>query len=368
MAIGLAGLSKDNPTRNPQAVPNQTNSAQAVLAGGCFWCVEADFEKLPGVLDVVSGYGGGKGENPNYNNYAELGHREVVEITYDPARVDYPTLVEYLIRHSDPTDPDGSFNDRGPQYAPAVYYADEKEKAEALSVIKKIDERKIFARPLALHVLPREKFWPAEAYHQDYARKNPIRYKYYRRGSGRDAFIQKYWGGNVFPEDTEALRREQAAAVLAAQDGSWKNYVKPSREELQKMLIPLQYKVTQEEGTEKPFDNLYDANQAEGLYVDVLSGEPLFSSVDKYDSGTGWPSFVRPIFRGAVVEKEDRGFFTTRVEIRSKYGDNHIGHVFPDGPADRGGLRYCMNSAALRFVPKAELEKAGYGAYIKDIK
>lgn len=344
---------------------SQAPVARAVLAGGCFWCVESDFEKLPGVLDVVSGYSGGKGDGPNYENYASLGHREVVEVAYDSSRLDYPTLVEYLIRHSDPTDPDGSFNDRGKQYAPAVYYQNDGEKEAARRVIEKIDAQKIFDKPLAVEVLPAVKFWPAEEYHQDYARKNPIRYKYYRHGSGRDAFIEKYWKDNASFLENLLSDQEKRQPVVVPQNAPWKNYVKPGPEELRKILTEIQYEVTQEEGTEKPFDNPYDKNEAEGIYVDILSGEPLFSSRDKYDSGTGWPSFVRPIAPDAVVEKTDRRLFVVRTEIRSRYSDSHIGHVFDDGPIDRGGKRYCMNSAALLFIPKEDLEKKGYGEYLK---
>ncbi len=303
----------------------------AVLAGGCFWCVEADFEKLPGVLFVVSGYTGGTTENPTYKNYAAGGHREVVEVTYDSAKVEYPELVRYLIQHSDPTDGEGSFYDRGSEYAPALYYENEEEKATAEGVIREIEAKKIYEKPLALEVLPRTRFWPAEEYHQDYYKKNPIRYRYYRNASGRDAFIEKYWS---------------------------------KKAELKKRLTSLQYRVTQEEGTEPPFDNEYDKNTAEGIYVDIVSGEPLFSSKDKYDSGTGWPSFVKPISSDAVVLYEDRDVFGVRTEVRSRYADSHLGHLFDDGPVDRGGKRYCMNSAALRFIPKDEMETKGYGEYL----
>ena len=330
----------------------------AIMGNGCFWCAEADFEKVPGVRSVVSGYAGGAGDTPTYKDYAEGGFREVVEITYDSSRVSFGALVEYLIKHGDPTDGEGSFYDRGREYAPAIYFDNDEEKRSALLVIASVDEKRIFDKPIALAVLPRVRFWPAEEYHQDYYKKNPIRYEYYRQRSGRDAFIKKHWGEHT----GSGVRPVVAPAAVAMTP--WKNYVKPSKEVLRKMLIPLQYHVTQEEGTEAPFKNEYDTNKAEGIYVDVLSGEPLYSSLDKYDSGTGWPSFVKPITEGSVVLREDRKLFSVRTEVRSLYGDAHLGHVFNDGPKDRGGLRYCMNSAALRFVPKESLAEMGYGDYL----
>lgn len=310
----------------------------AILAGGCFWCVESDFEKLPGVVNAVSGYSGGTSDSPTYTNYAANGHREVVEVTYDSSRVSFSDLVLYLITHSDGTDAEGSFYDRGQQYAPAVYYGTEEERQDALAVFADIDTKKVFSKPLALALLPRMQFWPAEEYHQDYSLKNPFRYSYYRERSGRDVFIKKYWGENTGIESAQ------------------KSFVLPSNAELRAMLTPLQYSVTQENATEPPFNNIYNKNTAEGIYVDIVSGEPLFSSSDKYDSGTGWPSFVKPISPESVVLVEDMSFFGTRVEVRSRLANSHLGHVFNDGPVDRGGMRYCMNSAALRFVPKAEIE------------
>ncbi len=339
--------SRVNPTLN--ALSGTSTTSTALMAGGCFWCVEADFEKLPGVINVVSGYSGGTGDSPTYDDYAERGYREVVEITYNPEIVNYSGLVEYLIKHGDPTDAGGSFYDRGPQYAPAVYYSSELERAQAQQVIVEIEGKKVYDKPLALVVLPVVKFWPAEDYHQDYYKKNPIRYAYYRNASGRDAFVKAHWGDNVLPRQTTETTR---------------GFVKPSETELRAKLTPLQYAVTQEGETEPPFDNEYNANKEKGIYVDIVSGEALYSSLDKYDSGTGWPSFVKPITPTAVVEVVDKGFFTTAVEIRSRLADSHLGHVFDDGPADRGGKRYCMNSAALRFVPVANLEKEGYGEYM----
>ncbi len=347
----------------PSATPlkaDVASSKTAMLAGGCFWCVESDFEKLAGVVGVVSGYAGGTGVNPTYSDYGSRGYREVVEVTYDPAVVSYANLVEYLIKHSDPTDPGGSFYDRGLEYSPAVYYQDESERLEALRIISLVEAKKIYDKPIAISVVPNTNFWPAEEYHQDYYIKNPIRYSYYRRGSGRDAFIKKHWGTDLLPNLDVKVENEVKVVT-----SNWQNFMKPNDTALRAQLTPLQYKVTQEDGTEPPFKNEYDTNKREGIYVDIVSGEPLYSSRDKYDSGTGWPSFVKPIAPNAVVEEIDKGIFSTRTEIRSRIADSHLGHVFTDGPVDRGGLRYCMNSAALRFVPKEEMEKAGYGEYLE---
>jgi len=334
--------------------PSAEMTATALFANGCFWCAEADFEKLAGVVKAVSGYAGGTGENPTYENYAAGGHREVVEVTYEPARVSYAELAEYMIKHGDPTDTGGSFFDRGPEYAPALYYANEREEKAAREVIRLVDAAKIFEKPLPLAVLPRPLFWPAEEYHQDYYKKNPLRYAYYRNGSERDAFIKKHWGEDTAP----SLTRKEAGKK------SWREFTKPSEKDLRDLLTPLQYEVTQHEATEEPFNNEYDTNKAEGIYVDIVSGEPLFDSIHKYDSGTGWPSFTQPLAPENIVLKEDNYLVYSRTEVRSRYADSHLGHVFNDGPAESGGLRYCMNSAALRFIPKEKLAAEGYEEYL----
>lgn len=349
--IGVYLLSNQN-TVNMKATNNleSGNNKTALLAGGCFWCVEADLEKLPGVVNVVSGYAGGTTENPTYENYASGGHREVVEVTYDPQVVKYEQLVEYAIKHSDPTDANGSFGDRGKEYAPAIYFENADEEQKAQNIIEKIDDSGVYEKPLAVVVLPRpESFYPAEAYHQDYYKNNPVRYRYYRSGSGRDTFIEKHWGNNVWPEG----------------DSPWKNFKKPTDGVLKDTLTDIQYKVTQKDGTERAFDNEYDANKEAGIYVDIVSGEPLFSSLDKYDSSTGWPSFTKPLEAEHIVTHDDWSLLGKRTEVRSRYADSHLGHVFNDGPVDRGGLRYCMNSAALRFIPKDKLEEEGYSEYVK---
>ncbi|QQR64796.1 peptide-methionine (R)-S-oxide reductase MsrB [Candidatus Kaiserbacteria bacterium] len=341
----------------------------ALLANGCFWCVEHDLEKVNGVIDVVSGYAGGEAESPTYKNYAESGHREVVQVTYNSNTVSYGNLVEHIIKHGDPTDDKGSFGDRGQQYAPAIYYESEGEKEEAYRVIKAIDALRVFPEPLPLLVTPRVTFWPAEEYHQNYSEKNPIRYTYYRSASGRDTFIKKYWGNDahlfiVSNNEKNNMKKENSVS----KEGSWDSFVKPTKEELKRLLTSIQFEVTQEEGTERPFTNEYDKNYEEGVYVDVVSGEPLFLSNDKFDSGTGWPSFVKPISPEMVVLHEDNTFFSKRTEVRSRYADSHLGHVFDDGPKDRGGKRYCMNSASLRFIPRVDMEKEGYAYLVTYMK
>lgn len=354
----------------PAVMPSGTEKL-ALLADGCFWCVEHDLEEVAGVHKVVSGYAGGKGENPTYENYVAQGYKEVVLVTYDSRKVSYANLVEHIIKHGDPTDAAGSFHDRGLQYAPAIYYENDSEKKEAERVIGAIDAMKVFPNPLPLAVLPTPKFYPAEEYHQGYAKKNPLRYSYYRAGSGRTAFIEKTWGDRASKFEvaagSAAVIKEAHTQTTQFNALSWNSFVKPSKEQLQKTLMPLQYTVTQEKGTEPSHDNLYDKNWDEGIYVDIVSGEPLYFSKDKFDSGTGWPSFVKPISSDVVTLKEDNGFFSTRTEVRSKHADSHVGHVFDDGPVDRGGKRYCMNSAALRFVAKANMEAEGYGYLLPQV-
>jgi len=328
----------------------------ATFAGGCFWCVESDFIHIPGVLEVVSGFAGGKEKDPTYKEVSSgaTGHREAVQIRFDPAVVSYRQLLEWFWRHHDPTDDNGQFCDRGSQYRPAIFVHTEDQRREAEESKKRINDSKVLGKPVLTPVLPYTTFYPAEDYHQRYFEKNPIRYKFYRLSCGRDRTIQGVWG-------PEADKPFSAYAVHAAASGGWH---KPGREQLKVLLTPMQFKVTQENGTEPPFKNEYDTNKRQGLYVDLVSGEALFSSTDKFDSGTGWPSFTRPLEPGNIVEREDRSLFSVRTEVRSRLGDNHLGHVFPDGPKPTG-LRYCMNSAALRFVPRESLEQEGYGKYLK---
>jgi peptide methionine sulfoxide reductase msrA/msrB len=324
------------------------NLPTATLAGGCFWCVEHDFRQLPGVVKVVSGYAGGHGPNPTYEDYAEKGYVEAVQITYDPKIVTYPEILDYFWRHINPTDAGGQFVDRGPQYRSVIYYHNEEQQRLAKKSKQELARSGIFKQPIVTEIVKFTNFYPAEAYHQDYADKNPLRYKYYRWHSGRDQFIHQAWG----------------AKMPAAPDppGDPK-CSKPSDAVLRQKLTPLQYEVTQKEGTEPAFHNQYWDNHREGIYVDIVSGEPVFSSLDKFASGTGWPSFTKPLEPRNIVTREDHHLFSVRTEVRSRCGGSHLGHVFNDGPPPTH-LRYCLNSAALRFIPKEDLEKAGYGRYL----
>lgn len=352
---------KESPDKTPEEeFESVGETATLMLAGGCFWCVEADLEKLPGVIEVVSGYAEGSNENPTYGNYAKNGHREVVQVTYNPSVVTFEEIIIYALKHMDPTDADGMFGDRGNYYSSALYYENDAQQKVINDLLREVDAYGPYDKPLAVEVLPRSPFWPAEAYHQDYYKKgvSSLKYTYYRKASGRDAFIEKYWGAET---DASLPWRE---TVSSAVQSKWNNFQKPTDEELKIQLTDIQYKVTQKNGTEQSFNNEYWDNKEQGIYVDVVSGEPLFSSTHKFDSGTGWPSFTRPIEFAYVTEHDGFLLLQKRTEIRSAIADSHLGHVFPDAPKDLGGIRYCMNSASLRFVPIGDMEAEGYGDFL----
>ncbi|AZV43029.1 peptide-methionine (S)-S-oxide reductase MsrA [Peribacillus asahii] len=307
----------------------------ATFAGGCFWCMVSPFDELPGVKGVISGYTGGHKANPTYEEVCTdtTGHYEAVQISFDSAVMSYQKLLDLFWQQIDPTDAAGQFNDRGLSYRTAIFFHSEEQRILAETSKAKLAESGRFKKPIVTAILPAGPFYKAEEKHQHYYKRNPFHYNLYKEGSGRVKFIRENW-----------KKRK-------------------SDEELRKELTPIQYEVTRKNATEPPFQNEYWNHTEEGIYVDIISGEPLFSSIDKYDAGCGWPSFTKPLRRSELEEKFDTSHGMRRIEVRAKASDAHLGHVFDDGPGpDRA--RYCINSAALRFVPKNKLQEKGYGEFL----
>lgn len=317
---------------------SKTKLKTIYLAGGCFWGVEAYMEKVYGVADVVSGYANGNTENPTYEDvlYKNTEHAETVKVDYDPEKISLEKILDYYLLVVDPTSLNKQGNDRGTQYRSGVYFTDENERKIIEERLKKEQEK--YKDKIVVEVQKLENFYKAEEYHQDYLKKNPNGYCHIDISKANEVIIDQ------------------------------SKYPKPSDDELKKKLTEAQYKVTQENDTEHAFSNEYWDNEEKGIYVDVATGEPLFSSKDKYDSGCGWPSFTKPISKEVVTYHKDFSFNMERTEVRSRSGDSHLGHVFDDGPKEFGGLRFCINSASIRFIPLEDMEKEGYGYLTHIIK
>jgi peptide methionine sulfoxide reductase msrA/msrB len=329
----------------------------AVFSGGCFWGVQAVFQHVIGVTNAVSGYAGGDASTAHYDRVSEgnTGHAESVRVTFDPSRVTYEQLLQvfFTIAH-DPTQLNYQGPDHGPQYRSAIWYTNDEQKLAAESYIAQSTKAKTWPKPIVTQVGPLGAFYPAEAYHQDYATTHPYQPYILFNDAPKVAQLKK---------QLPSLYRDKAALVSDnKKESTMRTYTKPSDAELKRKLTSMQYDVTQHEGTEPAFHNEYWSNHEPGIYVDIVSGEPLFSSVDKYDSGTGWPSFTKPLESANIATKTDRQFGMVRTEVRSVHGDSHLGHLFDDGPRP-SGQRYCMNSASMRFIPASKLEAEGYGQY-----
>lgn len=306
------------------------------LAGGCFWGLEAYMERIQGVTDAVSGYANGKGDTTNYQLLHATDHAETVKVTYDPNKISLGKLLQYYFRVIDPTSINKQGNDRGRQYRTGIYYQNEQDKAVIEAALKTLQSK--YQEPIQIEVEPLKNYVEAEEYHQDYLKKNPNGYCHIDIKKADEPLIDD------------------------------KKYPKPSDAELKQKLTALQYDVTQGKHTERSFSNEYWDNFAPGIYVDITTGEPLFSSKDKFESGCGWPSFTKPIAAEVAEYQKDNSFNMTRIEVLSRSGHAHLGHVFDDGPRDKGGLRYCINSASIKFIPLDEMEKQGYGDLIPFVK
>jgi peptide methionine sulfoxide reductase msrA/msrB len=355
---------------------------KAYFAGGCFWCIEAPFQETEGVLEAISGYIGGAKDKADYKSVitGKTKHRESVEVIYDENKVSYKELLEIFFTQIDPTDDGGQFTDRGFQYTSGIYFQNKEQKEQAEKIISELVKSKKFDKSITVNVLPFEKFFKAEDYHQDFYKKSADYYKKYKKGSGRTGFIEENWAKEMALIEIEKIKKEKTFTESLEVDTdtkvitdifsskkTWLNFTKPSEESLKKSLTEIQFEVTQKNETERPYANEYWDNKRDGIYVDIVSGEPLFSSKDKYKSGTGWPSFVKTIDGINLDEQDEHKLFYKRIEIKSKIAKSHLGHIFSDGPISRGGLRYCVNSASLRFVPKDEMEKEGYGELLKSL-
>ena len=356
LAALVAGVIGGHPARTEEV---------AVFSGGCFWGVQAVFQHVKGVTNAVSGYAGGDAATARYDRVTQgnTGHAESVRVTFDPSRVSYAQLLHvfFTIAH-DPTQLNYQGPDHGPQYRSAIWYTNDAQKTQAESYIAQLNKGKVWPKPIVTQVSTLGAFYPAEKYHQDYATLHPYQPYILINDAPKVARLKKQLP-NLYSEKPVLVSDDKKESTMS----STRTYSKPTDVELKKTLSSLQYQVTQHEGTEPPFRNEYWSNHEPGIYVDIVSGEPLFSSLDKYDSGTGWPSFTKPLEPANIKTKTDRTFGMARTEVRSAHGDSHLGHLFDDGPRPTG-MRYCMNSASMRFIPVARLEAEGYGEYLRLFK
>ncbi len=311
------------------------------LAGGCFWGLEKYLSEIRGVLSTQAGYANGCGEFPTYEEVCRgAGFAETVKVIFDPQTAPLSFLLELFFDAIDPTSVNRQGGDHGIQYRSGIYYTDQADLPVIQNSLQKLALE--YQKPLAVEVLPLQNYYPAEEYHQKYLDHNPGGYCHI----GADKFAH--------------ARNSRPSAP--------NQYQRPSEEDLRRTLTPTQYAVTQQNATEPPFQNDFWNHFKPGIYVDVTTGEPLFLSNDKFESDCGWPSFSRPVKAASVVERMDSSHGMFRTEVRSKIGNAHLGHVFEDGPNGSGGLRYCINSAALRFIPLEEMEAEGYGEWIDRLK
>lgn len=330
------------------------NTRSIYLAGGCFWGVEAYMERVDGVVDAISGYANGDTANPSYEQVIRgSGHAEAVEVIYDADKTDLETILKYYLRVIDPTSLNKQGNDRGVQYRTGIYYTDPADKAIVDAALQQIESK--YNQPIVVENEMLDNFYLAEMYHQDYLAKNPNGYCHVDLSLADD---------KIKP----STRVQLAPANTVAEVLDPKRYANFDKNALKDTLTKAQYNITQQAGTERAFSHEYDDLFAPGVYVDVVSGEPLFLSTDKYQSGCGWPSFTKPIYMQVITQHQDTAFNMVRTEVRSRVADSHLGHVFPDGPKDRGGLRYCINGGALQFIPVSVMPQSGYAPLVKLVK
>jgi len=352
---------KNNSLKAPVVI--NTSYETITLAGGCFWCTEAYFQEEKGVISAVSGYAGGDKNDASYLSVAKgtTKHREAVQIIYDPNIISTEKILDIYWSHIDPTDALGQFADKGFQYTTAIFYHTDAQKETALDSKDRLEKSAVFDKQTATTIVPFTAFYEAEEYHQDYYKNSSAHYEQYKKGSGRAGFVEETWARDAAIKFLESEQTQNMKNETTSKKEAY-DYTDEEIALKLKNLDPLAYHVVAENGTESPFNNAYWDNKADGIYVDVVTGKPLFSSTHKYDSGTGWPSFWRTIDDDSVTMHEDNSLSTTRTEIRSGVG--HVGHVFNDGPIEEGGRRFCTNSASLRFVPKEDMKNEGYSSYL----